>query len=170
MTKEALLLIDIQDVYFTSGPYLLYKPEEAALNAKAVLDHFRKVGKKVIHVKHNFKEFSDIYELVKPLPSEKLIYKDYPSAFLNTDLKEYLDENHIEKLIVAGMMSHMCVDTTVRMCQNYGYEVTVIEDACTTMDLSFHGRLIDARTVHDVFMASLNHRFAKVISLSSYLE
>ena len=68
MTKEALLLIDIQDLYFISGPYLLYKPEEAALKAKAVLDHFREVGKKVIHVKHNFKEFSDIYELVGKRP------------------------------------------------------------------------------------------------------
>ena len=88
-------------------------------------------------MQHNFKAFSGINNLVKPTESEKIIHKDYPSSFLKTDLQEYLQELGITHLVVAGMMSHMCVDTTVRACQNYGYEVTVIEDACTTMALKY---------------------------------
>lgn len=105
MNKEALLLIDIQNIYFTPGAMLLHKPEEAA------------------------------------------------------------QENGIKHLIVAGMMSHMCIDTTVRACQDYGYEVTVIEDACTTMALKYGTIEIDAATVHAVYMASLGDGFADVMKL-----
>lgn len=170
MKKEALLLIDIQNVYFTPGPYLLHKPIEAAKKASVLLDKFRTDGKTVVHVKHNFKCFSEIHNLVEPLKNEKIICKDYPSSFLNTDLQEYLKENQIEKLVVAGMMSHMCVDTTVRACQDYGYEVVVVEDACTTKNLKFHGKRIDAETVHASYMTALDDGFAKVVSLEEYFE
>lgn len=170
MKKEALLLIDIQDVYFMPGSYLLHEPIEAAKKASELLDRFRKDGKTVIHVKHNFVHFSGIHKLVKPLKNEKIVYKDYPNSFLNTDLQEYLRENHVEKLVVAGMMSHMCVDTTVRACQDYGYEVVVVEDACTTKDLKFQGRTIDATVVHASYMAALDKMFAKVVSLEEYFE
>ena len=98
-----------------------------------------------------------------------MILKEQPSSFLGTDLYEYLSERDITDVVIVGMMSHMCVDTTVRMCQNYGYNVTVIEDACTTQALKFNGRKIDATTVHEVFMASLDGMFAKVISSEEYL-
>ena len=169
MKKEALLLIDIQNIYFTPGPLLLHKPKCAAKKAALLLEKFRSEGKTVIHVRHNFKALSGIHSLVKPLEDEKIVNKEYPNSFLETDLQEYLESEGIESLVVAGMMSHMCVDTTVRMCQNYGYNVTVIEDACTTQALKFNGRKIDATTVHEVFMASLDGMFAKVISSEEYL-
>lgn len=169
MKKEALLLIDIQNVYFTEGPYLLHKPEEAAMKAQKLLKKFREEGKIIVHVKHEFQKFADIYKAVKPLPHEKIVTKKYPSAFLGTDLQEYLLSQNIERLIIAGMMSHMCIDTTVRACQNFGYEVVLIEDGCTTKDLSFNGNTIEAKTVHTAFMAALNGMFAKVIKLDEFL-
>jgi len=169
MNEEALLLIDIQNIYFTPGPLLLHKPKEAAKKAARVLERFREEKKPVVHVQHNFEVFSGINNLVKPTESEKIIHKDYPSSFLGTDLREYLQELGITKLVVAGMMSHMCVDTTVRVCQDYGYEVTVIEDACTTMALKYDKRKIDAETVHAVYMASLADGFAKVMKTEDFL-
>ena len=169
MSKEALILIDIQNIYFTPGPMLLHKPKCAAEKAAQLLDKFRKEGKTVIHVQHNFKMLSGIHSLVKPLEGEMIVHKDYPNSFLETELKEYLDEAGAEKLVIAGMMSHMCVDTTVRACQNYGYDVTVIDDACTTMSLEYDKKKIDAETVHAVYMASLADGFANVIKLENYL-
>lgn len=169
MNKEALLLIDIQNIYFTPGTMLLHKPEDAAKRAAILLQKFRTEGKNVIHVQHNFAKLSEFYRMVKPLEGEKVIHKEYPSSFLRTDLHEYLQEKGIKNLVVAGMMSHMCVDTTVRACQDYGYEVIVIEDACTTKALKFGEEKIDAETVHVVYMASLNNMFAKVIKLEDYL-
>lgn len=170
MKKEALLLIDIQDIYFTPGPLLLDNPTKAAKNAAVLLERFRNDEKPVIHVKHNFEAYSDINEIVKPIGNEKIVYKDYPNSFLKTDLEEYLVQNDIEQLVVAGMMSHMCIDTTVRACQNYGYKVTLIEDACTTQSLKFKDVEIPAKIVHNTYMASLDGMFAKVMTLEEYNE
>ena len=169
MSNEALLLIDIQDIYFTPGPLLLNKPKEAALKAAQLLAKFRKEGKHVLHVQHDFDILCGISKLVKPLENEIIIRKQFPNSFLGTGLREYLQQHDITSLVVAGMMSHMCVDTTVRACQDYGYDVTVIDDACTTKPLKYNGRKIDADTVHSVYMASLSDGFAKVIKLENYL-
>lgn len=169
MSKEALLLIDIQRIYFKPGPMKLYKPKDAAMQAAKLLEKFRAEGKTIVHVQHNFEILGCIHELVKPLENEKIVHKDYPNSFLKTDLREYFEEQGVEKLVVAGMMSHMCVDTTVRACQDYGYEVTVIDDACTTKGLKHDGRKVDAETVHAVYMAALADGFADVVKLEKYL-
>ncbi len=169
MGKEALLLIDIQNIYFTPGPLLLHRPGEAAKKAALILEKFRREKKPVVHVQHNFKAFAGIHPLVKPWEGEKIVRKDYPSAFLGTELREYLQALGITRLTVAGMMTHMCVDTTVRACQDEGYEVTVIEDACTTKALKHGGRKIDAETVHGVYVASLADGFAKVLKAEDFV-
>ena len=120
MKNEALLLIDIQDIYFTPGPMLLHNPRCAARNAARILEKFRREGKTVIHVQHNFKLLSVIHSLVKPIEGERIIHKEYPSSFLGTELRNYLQKMGITDIVVCGMMSHMCVDTTVRACQDNG--------------------------------------------------
>ena len=170
MMKEALLLIDIQNIYFTPGPMLLRKPKDAAANAKKLLERFRSEKKPVIHIQHKFKLLSGIHNLVKPIEGERVIQKEYPSSFLGTELREYLQELRITDIVVAGMMSHMCVDTTVRACQDYGYNVNLIEDACTTIALKHDGKKIDAETVHAVYMASLADGFAKVVKTDEFLR
>jgi len=100
------------------------------------------------------------------LENEVLIIKHTPNSFLNTNLAAVLQENGIDELIICGMMSHMCIDTTTRACMDYGVKVTLLEDACATKDLVFHEKIIPAEIVHDVFMASLNGMFATVIKTS----
>ena len=170
MKKEALLLIDIQDIYFTPGPMLLNKPLETANKAAILLEQFRNDRKIVIHIQHDFKVLSGINKRVKPIDGEKIIKKKHPSGFLNTVLQDYLQANGVEHIVIAGMMSHMCVDTTTRACQDYGYEATVIEDACTTKDLTYKGKKLPAQMVHEVYMASLDGMFAKVMTLEEYNE
>lgn len=179
MEKTALILIDIQNIYFTEGPMLLYEPKATAEKAGQILEWFRKKDMPVIYVKHLFdgKDYKqsidylrEIHDLVKPIASEKVVEKHCPSAFLGTSLQECLKEMKVKNLVVVGMMSHMCVDTTVRACQDYGYDVTVIEDACTTKDLQWHGKKIDATTAHQTFMAALNGAFAKVVSINEFME
>lgn len=165
MKQKALLLIDIQKIYFSKGPYLLDHPIEAATKAQTLLTYFRQHNLPIIHIKHAFKIQVFIHPLVEPQSNEIVINKTKPSSFLDTELLETLKELQITELVIAGMMSHMCIDTTVRACQNYGFKVTVIEDACTTKDLTFKGETIPAQVVHKTFMASLDSMFANVISL-----
>ncbi len=174
--KEVLILIDIQNMYFTEGAYKLHEPEKAAEKAAEVLNKFRSKNKPVIHVQHMFNvegtENGDYLlafnKAVNPAEGEIIVKKNYPNSFLKTELKEKLDELQADQLVIVGMMSHMCIDTTVRAAQNYNYDVTVIDEACTTKDLIWHGKKIDAETVHNSIMASLDGMFAKVISVDEY--
>lgn len=177
--KKALILIDIQNIYFTEGKYQLFCPEEAAKKAAMVLHYCREHELPVIHIKHLFDQagyqesvnyLREFHQYVAPVEDEVVIEKQYPSSFLNTNLKETLEALQVQELIIAGMMSHMCIDTTVRAAMNYGYRVTVIEDACTTKNLEYQGEVIPARTVHKAFMAALEPVFAKIITTDSFLE
>ena len=63
----------------------------------------------------------------------------------------------------SGMMTHMCVDTTVRAAMDYGCQVKPVADACTTMDLELNGEVIPAETVHKAFIAALDGVFATIV-------
>jgi nicotinamidase-related amidase len=176
--KRALVLIDIQNIYFTEGGYKLNNPEKAAENASKLLFYFRQKELPVFHVKHLFDNtgyqetvdyLRDFHQFVTPTTEEIVIEKHYPSSFLGTMLQEILKSQGIQELVIAGMMSHMCIDTTVRAAQDYGYQVTLIEDACTTKSLTYQNEFLAADLVHKVFMASLQSVFAKVITTDEFI-
>jgi nicotinamidase-related amidase len=179
--KSALVIIDIQNDYFKGGACELVNPEQAAEQAKKVLNTFRQKSLPVFHVRHinNYPgatfhlsdtKGSEIHSLVAPLPNEKVIIKYAPSSFLHTELSKELLEQEIDHLVICGMMSHMCIDTTVRAAQDYGFKVTLIEDACTTKDLYWNGTIISAETVHNTIMASVNGVFAQVVKAEEFLK
>lgn len=169
----ALILIDIQNEYFPGGWMPLHEPERAAENAAVLLAAARRRGLPVFHVRHiNDRENStyfvpgthgaDIHAPVAPLAGEPVIVKHRPNSFWGTDLQNMLSEVGARHLIICGMMSHMCIDTTVRAAADMGYAVTVAQDACATKELCGNGRVIPAPTVHDAFMAALHGMFAEV--------
>jgi nicotinamidase-related amidase len=177
---SAIVLIDIQNEYFKGGKRELCAPDEAAKNAARALESFRGRGFPVFHVRHvnaapgagSFLPGSfgaEIHESVSPLAGETVVEKHYPSAFLRTGLYDGLKSKGINHIVVCGMMSHMCIDTSVRAAQDYGLSVTVLEDACATRDLSWGGETIPARTVHNAVMASLNGTFARVVRTDEFL-
>ncbi len=104
-----------------------------------------------------------IHSSVTPASGEELIVKHKPDSFLETDLQERLAMKNIKRLVIAGMMTHMCIDTTVRSAKAKGYEVVLLHDACATKDLVWNGKTTPAATVHDTFMASLDKAFATVV-------
>jgi len=172
--QKALLIVDVQNDYFEGGKSELNKPQSALINIEKALNLFREKRLPVIHVQHiNTRadatfflpdtDGASIHKNLTPLENEVLITKHAPNSFLNTNLAAVLQENEIDELIICGMMSHMCIDITTRACMDYGIKVILLEDACTTKNLVFHEKTISAETVHDVFMASLNGMFAKVI-------
>ncbi len=177
--NQALLIIDIQNDYFPGGKYELFQSERAAQQARLALEHFRARGLPVFHVQHLslapgatfFVPGTDgagIHGSVAPLAGETVIVKHAPNAFFETGLHQMLKERGIDRLVVCGMMSHMCVDTTVRAARDHGLSVTLLWDACATRDLEWQGQVIPAQTVHGAYMAALDGRFAKVVSVEEY--
>ena len=181
MNSRALIIIDIQNDYFDGGKNPLVGSKEAALKANSVLEKFRADKELVIHIRHISTRpgstffvpgtvGSEIYKDVFPLPEERVIEKNFPNSFRETELKDFLEYHKINTLVICGMMTHMCVDTTVRAAADFGYRCTLISDACATKDLSFEGKIVKADDVNTSFLAALNGLFAKVISAGIFLK
>lgn len=179
--KMGLILIDIQNDYFKGGKNELFQPEEAGLKAKKVLSFFREKSLPVLHIQHISmgKEAGffipetygvEIYKEVYPKEEELVIIKHNPDSFFQTKLKKSLEDKSITHLVICGMMTHMCVDTTIRAARNFGYNVTLIEDACATKDLVWAENIIPASTVQRTFMASLNTTFANRMTADQWIK
>jgi nicotinamidase-related amidase len=171
--KTALLLIDIQNDYFPGGNMELEGPAQAADNAGALLAAFRRLGMPVIHIQHLSRHAgatfflpgtggADIHPSVAPLDGETVIQKSFPSSFRDTALLAHLKEQQIGKLVIAGMMTHMCVDTTTRAACDLGFAVQLAHDACATRALSFGGVEVAAGDVQVAYIAALDGTFAEV--------
>lgn len=164
--KIALLIIDIQNDYFPGGKYPLVNPLVAAQNAYMLLQCFREHGGHHIHVQHIALEpdatffvkgdsGSDIHDSVAHFVGEPIVYKHEPNSFLNTNLLDLLKEWKVERVVICGMMTHMCIDATARAAADLGFQVIVAEDACATRDLKYGETTIPADHVHKAFLAAL---------------
>jgi nicotinamidase-related amidase len=164
--KTSLLIIDIQKDYFPGGKYPLINPLEAAQKAYMILQCFREQGGHHVHIQHISQEpdatffisgdrGTDIHDSVAHFEGEPIVYKHEPNSFLNTNLLELLKGWGIERVIITGMMTHMCVDATARAASDLGFEVILAEDACATRDLKYGDTIIPAEHVHKAFLAAL---------------
>lgn len=182
MSKQALIIIDIQNDYFEGGNIPLVNPIAASVNAGKVLDHFRANNLPIAHIQHIsanpevmpiFVEGTkgvEIHENVKPLDGEKVFQKYYPNSFRETGLLDYLKENNITEVVITGMMTHMCVDATTRAAFDFGYKCTVIGDTCASRDLEINGKTVKADDVHHAFLAALEFFYAEIKSTEEFLK
>jgi nicotinamidase-related amidase len=177
---RGLLIIDIQRDYFPGGAYPLVEPEAAAESARRLLEAFRAAGEPIVHLKHIWDapdaafmrpgtDGVEIHPLVAPADGEPVIEKEQPNGFVGTRLADELAARDIDALVVAGMMSSMCVDATVRAAVDQGLTATVVHDACAAPDLEFGGVTIPGPTVHGAFMAALADGYAAVVDADSLL-
>jgi len=112
----------------------------------------------------------EIYETVAPGIGEEVIIKNYPNSFIDTGFGEFLKSHKIKDLVICGMMSHMCVEATVRAAFDKGYNNTVVYDACATRSLEFNGKILNAEDVHASSMAAISFVYGKTISTSDFLS
>lgn len=169
--STALLIVDIQEFYFPGEGPGLVNAEVASENAKKVLDLFRENNMLVVHVRHQASKGFEIHNNVKPLDSEKVITKNEVNSFNGTDLLEFLKSNDVNRLVIIGMQTHMCLEAAVRAAHDYGFECVVVEDACATKDLTYNNRVVKAEDVHASTLATLIFGgYAKVFTTEKFLE
>lgn len=94
-----------------------------------------------------------------------MIQKHYPNGFRETPLLEHLKQLGVDELVIAGMMTQMCIDTTTRAAADLGFQCSLAHDACATRAQSFGGVTVPAAQVQTAFLAALNGAFAKVQSV-----
>ncbi|UWX62312.1 cysteine hydrolase [Chryseobacterium oranimense] len=178
--KQVLLLIDIQNDYFPNGKMELTNSISAGENAKKVLQKFRDNNDFIIHIQHIATRpdaafflpdtyGSEIHPLVEPENDEKIIIKHFPNSFQQTELLEYLQKNNIQKLIIAGMMTHMCVESTARAAKDLGFIIEIVGDACATKDLEINNRTVKAEDVQTAFLSALSYYYSDITETSDYV-
>jgi nicotinamidase-related amidase len=169
--KTALLIVDIQNFYFPGEGPGLAKATEASIVAKELLELFREQQQLVVHVRHQAKNGFEIHPSVAPLPSEKVITKQEVNSFYRTDLLEYLKTNEVNRIVIIGMQTHMCLEAAVRAAHDFGFECLVVQDACATKDMKFGEKIVKAEDVHTAVLATLTAGgYAKVMDFRDFKE
>lgn len=136
---QALIVIDIQEGLVKENPF---DTKNFIINTKAIIQYFRDQNIEVIFIRHSEDEGllamgSDnwqVYHELKPQENEKIFNKYYNSIFKDTELKEYLNRKNITDLTFVGMQVEFCIDTSVKVGFEYGYKITIVEDAISTFD------------------------------------
>lgn len=169
ISQAALVLIDLQNEYL-AGPIALPGAEAAIANSARLLAGARDAGSPIFHVAHRGKagglfdrnaERGAIAASVAPLASEPVIEKELPNAFAGTDLRDRLSATGRKNIVLAGLMTHMCISSTARAALDLGFRVTIDASACATRDLpDGRGGTIGAQIIHDVALVELSDRFA----------
>lgn len=172
LKESALILIDIQNTY-RRGLMQLTNVEPAILKAQALLQLARSLKTPVIHIQHDagpgspYDINSDIGAIspeVSPIAGEKIIVKNYPNAFINTSLDAELKTLGVQQIVLAGFMTHMCINSTAHGAFNLGYAPTIVANATATRPLmSANGRLVSADELHHGALAATRDLYAVVV-------
>ena len=172
LKQSALIMVDCQNTY-RHGVMQLTNVEAAILEAKKLLEMARDLNVPIIHIQHDAgvgspydlsAEIGAISDEVMPKNGEDIIVKNYPNAFVATALEAKLRALGIENVVLAGFMTHMCINSTARGAFNLGFKPTVVASACATRGLiGANNKVIDAQTMHDSALAAVRDLFAVVV-------
>jgi nicotinamidase-related amidase len=179
--KTALLIVDVQNDYFPGGKNELVGSIEASLRIKILLEEFRRKSREIIYIQHISKSPTatfflpstqgvEIHSNIYPNKEDIVFIKHFPNSFRDTGLDEYCKNKNIDTLVIVGMMSHMCIDTTVRAGYDLGYKIVVIKDCCATKDLKMEERIVKAEEVQIAYMAAIKGTFGEVTTVEEYIR
>lgn len=140
--RKALLVIDVQNGMFQKDN-IVHNGEKLLQNLKGLITQARFTETPVIYVQHNAPagkplEYGtkgwQIHPQIAPEARDIIIQKNTPDSFFRTTLADELKKQGIEHLIIAGIQSEVCVDTTCRRAFSMDYKVTLVSDAHSTWD------------------------------------
>ena len=180
----ALLLIDVQkgvdDTDYYGGPTGRANNPQAKDNIRQILATWRDRGGKVAFTRHDSVEEGSPLKLslesgqqldgMDILPGDIAVSKSVNSGFIGTSLELDLRRARIQRLCVVGFFTNVCVETTVRMAGNMGFDTYLVHDACSTMNsIGIDGTDYDPDLVHNMAIASLHGEFCTAISTQDAL-
>lgn len=165
--KSALIVIDVQRVMFETPGEFPYNGEAVLETIAGLIARARKAGVPVIYVQHDFgcassmprgSELWQIAPAIAPLEGDPVVDKTKPDAFAGTTLKAVLDSMGVARLVLCGLQSDCCVDTTCRRASSEGYDVVLAADAHSTFDCE----LLSGEQLVAYHNWSLGKRFASL--------
>lgn len=170
---DALLVIDVQTALMEEHPC---NEANFIQNIKELIESFRTNNKPVLYVQHNGGIGDDlehgskgwsIYQEIEPVLSDIMIEKKFNSAFRQTALKEELDKINAKNIIICGMQTEYCIDVSVKVAFEYGYNITIVKNSTTTFDNDFSQGEKLTKYYEDKIW---NNRYATVISQKEFKD
>jgi nicotinamidase-related amidase len=177
--KQALVIIDVQNDYFSNGKMTLHEPEKALAEIQKLEAYFNKNKLPIIYIQH-IKENPQadffgrntvgaaLHSGLATTNHSIIIEKHYPNSFIETRLQSTLIELAVEQVVITGMMTHMCIDSTTRASAELGFQPVLIADATATKTLNFAETSISAQVVESAFLSALTN-FAEVFTTDEFL-
>jgi nicotinamidase-related amidase len=139
---SALLVIDVQVGMFEEA-YPVYAGDNLLERIGSLIAKARSCSTPVVYIQHNEGPGEpletntpawNIHPAIVPIDGDVIIQKRTPDSFHNTNLQDELNKLGVHRLILTGMQTEMCVDTTCRRAFSLGYNVVIAKDAHSTWD------------------------------------
>lgn len=176
--NRALLVIDVQNEYFTGKLPVCY-PEESLPKIVKAIETARNKGIPVVIIQHSmegegasaFIKGSDSWQLhdsIKTEAADHYVEKHLPSAFVGTDLQVWLDANAIDTVVISGYMTQFCCDTTARYAMHLGYTVEFLSDGTATLGFENGAGKVSAEELHRAILVLQAARFSRVMTTDEW--
>ncbi|MDD1686884.1 cysteine hydrolase family protein [Methanoregula sp.] len=178
--SEALLVIDVQNEYFTGKIPVTY-PHGSIVNILQAMDAAHAAHVPVIIIQHANRAAGaatfvpgtpswDLHPEVQKRPYDLLIEKTFPGSFTGTPLERWLEEQGIRTLTIAGYMTQMCCDTTARQAFHRGYTVKFLSDATGTLSITNSAGVISGADLHKAILIAQQMRFSQVMTTEAWIR
>ena len=166
-SNKALIIIDLQNDYFSDGKFPLWNTEEVLENIESAIETAKRKSIPVILVQHIanselgiapfFNENTSGAEIhpriMQAVPDAKIIIKEYADSFEKTNFEETLNALKIDSLLICGMMTQNCVTHTAISKAAERYDVSIIADCCTSVDVMIHNIALNAVSTRIPFIS-----------------
>ena len=171
LADSTLIMIDLQNTY-TEGVMELDGVEAALDEAAGLLERARSAGIPIVHFQHNAGAGSPydldarsgaIIDRVAPRDGEMVMAKQFPDCFVQTELDERLKAAGATNLVLAGFMTHMCVNSTARGGFSHGYAPTVVASATATRALPGTPDTVSSQSLQAASLAAIGDLFGIVV-------
>jgi len=180
MHKRALLVIDVQNEYFTGLMPVTY-PQNSMPNIMSVIKTAKEVQIPIVMVQHtataeNAKAFVkgtfgwELHDSIKDMNVSHYVEKTLPSSFVGTDLEDWLRKNSIDTVVISGYMTQNCCDATARYACHLGFNVEFLSDATATLAFENKAGKVTAEELHRAILVAQQFRFSDVMSTKEWIE
>ncbi len=178
-SRRALLVIDVQNEYFT-GKLPVSHPQGSLANVLSAMDAARERGIPVVAIQHAapqpdsavFRKGSKEWELhpeVAGRQHDVLISKSLPGSFTGTELESWLRQHGVETVVISGYMTQMCCDTTARQALHLGFGVEFLSDGTGTLAIQNEAGKVSDEELHRAILVTQQMRFSKVLKTADWV-
>lgn len=173
---QALLVIDVQDSFRSTERWNTISDPDVIGRIRVLVERFRAAGAPVFWVLHSdpgtggdFDPASGLVRVVdalQPAAGEPVIVKTTINSFTSTDLEQRLRAAGVDRLVLCGIRTEQCVETTARIATDLGFDTTVVIDATATNPA---GALSAQQVIERTAEVLSAREFARVVTLDEFV-